>query len=153
MKKAARSDGWVGRLVKYPNRAAVIARSQRVRPSAGPMINSATKQSIPRLGSLWIALRSLSSGAHSRDPLARNDAGSSTSVNAKRTGGPVRVMYAFREHRTWRREIATLPMSDLSRPVASSKEQIPPCHDESGIAPKGNAHPTTLWLGWLAATD
>src|SRR6266550_4965586 len=51
----------------------VIARSQRVRPSAGPMINSATKQSIyPRVGR-WIASRSLSSGAHSRDPLARND--------------------------------------------------------------------------------
>ena len=50
----------------------VIARSQRVRPSAGPMINSATKQSslcLPR----WIASRSLSSGARSRDPLARND--------------------------------------------------------------------------------
>jgi len=33
----------------------------------------ATKQSIyPRVGA-WIASRSLSSGAHSRDPLARND--------------------------------------------------------------------------------
>jgi hypothetical protein len=36
------------------------------------MINSATKQSSPD-SRLWIASRSLSSGAHSRDPLARND--------------------------------------------------------------------------------
>jgi len=36
------------------------------------MTGSATKQSIfPGLA--WIASRSLSSGAHSRDPLARND--------------------------------------------------------------------------------
>src|SRR5712664_4332379 len=41
----------------------VIARSQRVRPSAGPMINSATKQSILRYAVPWIAWRSLSSGA------------------------------------------------------------------------------------------
>jgi hypothetical protein len=33
----------------------------------------ATKQSSLRLVSLWIASRSLSSGAHSRDPVARND--------------------------------------------------------------------------------
>src|ERR1700688_1303025 len=38
------------------------------------MINSATKQSIFPRGDRWIASRSLSSGAHSRDPLARNDA-------------------------------------------------------------------------------
>jgi len=37
------------------------------------MINSATKQSSFPLAELWIASRSLSSGAHSRDPLARND--------------------------------------------------------------------------------
>jgi len=30
---------------------------------------------------LWIASRSLSSGAHSRDPLARNDVGADTSCN------------------------------------------------------------------------
>jgi hypothetical protein len=34
---------------------------------------TATKQSIPPLAARWIASRSLSSGAHSRDPLARND--------------------------------------------------------------------------------
>jgi hypothetical protein len=34
--------------------------------------SAATKQSSPWL-QLWIASRSLSSGAHSRDPLARND--------------------------------------------------------------------------------
>jgi hypothetical protein len=39
----------------------VIARSE------------ATKQSIVAVLWLWIASRSLSSGAHSRDPLARND--------------------------------------------------------------------------------
>jgi hypothetical protein len=50
----------------------VIARSQRVRLSAGPMTGSATKQSILAFAA-WIASRSLSSGAHSRDPLARND--------------------------------------------------------------------------------
>src|SRR5215207_3040138 len=33
----------------------------------------ATKQSIARQADRWIASRSLSSGAHSRDPLARND--------------------------------------------------------------------------------
>jgi len=33
----------------------------------------ATKQSTPKQAVLWIASRSLSSGAHSRDPLARND--------------------------------------------------------------------------------
>jgi hypothetical protein len=33
----------------------------------------ATKQSIARQAERWIASRSLSSGAHSRDPLARND--------------------------------------------------------------------------------
>jgi hypothetical protein len=53
--------------------SAVIARSQRVPPSAGPMINSATKQSMPPLAAPWIGSRSLSSGAHSRDPLDRND--------------------------------------------------------------------------------
>src|SRR5258708_18291534 len=39
------------------------------------MINSATKRNSARapLSGLWIASRSLSSGAHSRDPLARND--------------------------------------------------------------------------------
>ncbi|MGC2813025.1 MAG: hypothetical protein WA303_21995, partial [Bradyrhizobium sp.] len=33
----------------------------------------ATKQSTPPFAVIWIASRSLSSGAHSRDPLARND--------------------------------------------------------------------------------
>ena len=36
---------------------------------------TATKQSMPPLAAPWIASRSLSSGAHSRDPLARNDGG------------------------------------------------------------------------------
>jgi len=40
-------------------------------PSA--VIASAAKQSMPRRGDKWIASRSLSSGAHSRDPVARND--------------------------------------------------------------------------------
>src|SRR2546427_8096666 len=53
----------------------IIARSQRVPPWAGPMINSATKQSTLRFFWLWIASRSLSSGARSRDPFARNDGG------------------------------------------------------------------------------
>jgi hypothetical protein len=35
--------------------------------------SAATKQSISPGDSFWIASRSLSSGAHSRDPLARND--------------------------------------------------------------------------------
>ena len=35
----------------------------------------ATKQSIFLFSVRWIASRSLSSGAHSRDPLARNDVG------------------------------------------------------------------------------
>jgi hypothetical protein len=37
------------------------------------VIASEAKQSIYPLVALWIASRSLSSGAHSRDPLARND--------------------------------------------------------------------------------
>ena len=37
------------------------------------VIASAAKQSRSPLAALWIASRSLSSGAHSRDPLARND--------------------------------------------------------------------------------
>jgi hypothetical protein len=40
---------------------------------AGPMTGAATKQSTFIVAALWIASRSLSSGAHSRDPLARND--------------------------------------------------------------------------------
>jgi hypothetical protein len=35
--------------------------------------SKATKQSIYPRVEVWIASRSLSSGAHSRDPLARND--------------------------------------------------------------------------------
>jgi hypothetical protein len=39
-----------------------------------PVIGSAAKQSIATsCAEGWIASRSLSSGAHSRDPLARND--------------------------------------------------------------------------------
>jgi len=38
------------------------------------VIASAAKQSIYPYVEVWIASRSLSSGAHSRDPLARNDA-------------------------------------------------------------------------------
>jgi hypothetical protein len=37
------------------------------------VIASAAKQSIERRKEGWIVSRSLSSGAHSRDPLARND--------------------------------------------------------------------------------
>jgi hypothetical protein len=37
------------------------------------VIASAAKQSTYPLAAPWIASRSLSSGAHSRDPLARND--------------------------------------------------------------------------------
>jgi hypothetical protein len=45
-------------------------RRQRILPSSRGAL--ATKQStLPLLA--WIASRSLSSGAHSRDPLARND--------------------------------------------------------------------------------
>jgi hypothetical protein len=38
------------------------------------VIASGAKQSLPQQAAKWIASRSLSSGAHSRDPLARNDA-------------------------------------------------------------------------------
>ena len=51
-------------------RVFVIACDKREAFAQG---SEATKQSsLPRKGS-WIASRSLSSGAHSRDPLARND--------------------------------------------------------------------------------
>jgi hypothetical protein len=49
---------------------AVIACDKREAFAQG---SRATKQSIPSARALWIASRSLSSGAHSRDPLARND--------------------------------------------------------------------------------
>jgi hypothetical protein len=39
------------------------------------IIASGAKQSISPLAEAWIASRSLPSGAHSRDPLARNDGG------------------------------------------------------------------------------
>jgi len=39
------------------------------------VIASEAKQSIAPQAEEWIASRSLSSGAHSRDPLARNDGG------------------------------------------------------------------------------
>jgi len=42
---------------------------------ASLVIASEAKQSISRLGDLWIASLRLSSGAHWRDPLARNDGG------------------------------------------------------------------------------
>jgi len=38
-----------------------------------PSLRGAKRRSNPFLLALWIASRSLSSGAHSRDPLARND--------------------------------------------------------------------------------
>jgi hypothetical protein len=38
-----------------------------------PSLRGAKRQSNPFLLWLWIASRSLSSGAHSRDPVARND--------------------------------------------------------------------------------
>src|SRR6185437_7799351 len=57
---AALHHGLSGASVRYLM-GIVIARSE------------ATKQSIPPLAVRWIASRSLSSGAHSRDPLARND--------------------------------------------------------------------------------
>jgi hypothetical protein len=46
-----------------------------MRLEVSPVIarSEATKQSISPLAAPWIASRSLSSGAHSRDPLARND--------------------------------------------------------------------------------
>jgi hypothetical protein len=46
------------------------------------VIASAAKQSMPRQWAPWIASRSLSSGAHSRNPLARNDAGNAALVQA-----------------------------------------------------------------------
>ncbi|MET0678235.1 MAG: hypothetical protein ABW175_20755, partial [Bradyrhizobium sp.] len=48
----------------------VIACDKREALAQG---SEATKQSISELAALWIASLSLSSGAHSRDPLARND--------------------------------------------------------------------------------
>jgi hypothetical protein len=42
---------------------------------AAAVIASAAKQSIYPCAAAWIASRSLSSGAHSRDPVARNDKG------------------------------------------------------------------------------
>ena len=42
-------------------------------PGIHVVIASAAKQSMLQQAAEWIASRSLSSGAHSRDPLARND--------------------------------------------------------------------------------
>jgi hypothetical protein len=51
-------------------RSPVIACDKREAFAQG---SEATKQSIYLRAARWIASRSLSSGAHSRDPLARND--------------------------------------------------------------------------------
>src|SRR6266436_8315837 len=51
----------------------VIARSQRVPPSAGPMINSATKQSILSGGRDGLLRGACHRAALCADPLARND--------------------------------------------------------------------------------
>src|ERR1019366_7339189 len=61
-----------GDAARRTGRASRHCEEQRVRPSAGPIINAATKQSgLPQ--GRWIASRSLSSGAPSRGPSARND--------------------------------------------------------------------------------
>jgi hypothetical protein len=53
------------------NTVTVMGASSHVFPSLRGA--TATKQSTFPLAAAWIASRSLSSGAHSRDPLARND--------------------------------------------------------------------------------
>jgi hypothetical protein len=73
--------------------------------SVYPVIASAAKQSISQTKKEWIASRSLSSGAHSRDPLARNDGGESTTLT-----------YPFFRAKAGRRNVITR--------VASSSDTI-----------------------------
>jgi hypothetical protein len=52
----------------------VITNSARsVQQRSRPVVASTAKQAICPRAETWIASRSLSSGAHSRDPLAHND--------------------------------------------------------------------------------
>src|SRR5205809_8001739 len=89
------------------------------------MINSATKQSKAFVSMEWIASRSLSSGAHSRDPLACNDA-----LN--------------------RRVCLVAPARTLDRPIAAIRH-----HDRSGdvsrqIGREENRRPDDI-LGFAGA--
>ena len=70
------ADGGWGMLAGEVSRRCRAGRhceEPTVRPSAGPMISSRRSNPAFSSGQSWIASRSLSSGAHSRDPLARND--------------------------------------------------------------------------------
>jgi hypothetical protein len=62
-------------IVKQPNNNSTVIASQRVGAKRRPMTGSAKQSSLPTKKETWIASSwSLSSGAHSRDPLApRND--------------------------------------------------------------------------------
>src|SRR5882672_12686043 len=69
-------------MARIPARAQSVARNacmlvcQRALALGSPSLRGAQRRSNPAfLAAPWIASRSLSSGAHSRDPLARNDDG------------------------------------------------------------------------------
>src|SRR5213595_2691492 len=62
-----------GAVLPFLRRQDAEGRAGGVRPRSFLVIASAAKQSIYPRAEAWIASRSLSSGARSRDPLARND--------------------------------------------------------------------------------
>src|SRR5260370_11452951 len=87
------------------------------------MINSATKQSKSFVSMEWIASRSLSSGAHSRDPLARNDALNRRVCLVARARTLNRPIAAVRHHDR---------AGDVSRQIGGEKNRW--AHDVLGLA-------------------
>jgi len=86
-------------LIQLSNSYVVIARS------------GATKQSMSPLAARWIASRSLSSGAHSRDPLARND---ETCVNIP-AARCVRVLHRHRPRENGGRRECRMRIAPMAR--------------------------------------
>src|ERR1700712_5619686 len=61
---------WIGEGEDFPaNLGQIVPRKCE---TVSSVIASEAKQSMPQRADIWVASRSLSSGAHSRDPLARN---------------------------------------------------------------------------------
>ena len=74
------------------------------------VIASEAKQSMAQQAEAWIASRSLSSGAHSRDPLARND-------GARRHAGTTSSLMTKNFTRSIRPKLVVSATSAASRPV------------------------------------
>ena len=59
--------------IRCRENADVYLSCLKIESGSHVVIASGAKQSMPQQADKWIASWSLSSGAHSRDPLARND--------------------------------------------------------------------------------